>query len=81
MSRHSFLLSVRIPLVLLLASLVACAGTSGRDLEGMPDGINDSFLSDDMDVDKYVGMFEGESRAVFAEREAIVASLGLQPGD
>lgn len=48
---------------------------------GMPDGINASFLDEDMDVSSYVERFEGESRAVYAERVAISASLGLSPGD
>lgn len=48
---------------------------------GMPDGINASFLDEDMDVSSFVERFEGESRAVYAERVAITASLGLSPGD
>ena len=48
---------------------------------GMPDGINASFLDEDMDVSSYVERFEGESRAVYAERVAIADSLALAPGD
>jgi len=48
---------------------------------GLPDGINDSFLAEDLDVDAYVDRFEGESRAVFAQRRAIVEALALSPGD
>lgn len=81
MSRCFPLFSIRMTFVALLVSLIACAGTNHSDSQKIPDGINDSFLAEDMDVDKYVGMFEGESRAVFAEREAVVSSLGLKPGD
>ena len=48
---------------------------------GLPQGINDNFLSEDLDVEKYVDRFEGESRDVYAARRAIVESLELSPGD
>ena len=35
---------------------------------GMPDEINANFLDEEMDVSSYVERFEGESRAVYAER-------------
>lgn len=47
----------------------------------LPADINASFLSQELDVDRYVGIFEAESREIFAERQAIVAALGLEPGD
>lgn len=40
-------------------------------------GINDKFLSDDLDIEEWTGRFEGESREIYANREAIVAALGL----
>lgn len=43
-------------------------------------GINDSFLDPDLDVAKYVGMFEGESREVYHYRQEIVDAIGLKPG-
>jgi ubiquinone/menaquinone biosynthesis C-methylase UbiE len=49
--------------------------------EGLPDGINDQFLSTDLDVEKFVDRFEGESREVYAGRHAIVSALGLSKGD
>ncbi|MBJ22841.1 MAG: methyltransferase domain-containing protein [bacterium] len=60
---------------------MGCSGLGGPRPEGLPDGINDTFLSEDLDVEKYVERFEGESRAVFAERHAIVDALALSPGD
>jgi len=76
-------------------SLAACASTPSPTpdaaptpaaapapaLDGMPAGINDTFLSEDLEVDEYVERFEGESRAVYAQREAIVDALDLAPGD
>ncbi len=49
--------------------------------ESVKPGINDSFTNPEMDVDKFVARFEGESREIFVERENIVAALGLEPGD
>jgi SAM-dependent methyltransferase len=58
------------------------ARTETADMpQGMPEGINETFLDEDMDVSAFVERFEGESRAVFAERLAITQSLGLEPGD
>ena len=48
--------------------------------ESVKPGINDRFLSDDLDVDEYVGIFEGESREIAVSRAAIVAVLGLEEG-
>ncbi len=68
--------------VLLVASgLIGCSGLVGPTPEGLPEGINDNFLSEDLDIEAYVERFEGESRAVFAERQTIVDSLDLSPGD
>jgi ubiquinone/menaquinone biosynthesis C-methylase UbiE len=41
-------------------------------------GINDSFQNPD--VDRYVRMFEGESRSIYKHRAAIVDTLQLKPG-
>jgi len=49
--------------------------------EGLPDGINDNFLDESMKVEKFVEIFEGESRAVYAQRQPIVDALDLSPGD
>ena len=68
----------------MLLSLAACAtgGAPASDRpEGLPDGINDNFLDESMKVEKFVEMFEGESRAVYAQRQPIVDALDLSPGD
>jgi ubiquinone/menaquinone biosynthesis C-methylase UbiE len=41
-------------------------------------GINDHFQ--DPDVDRYVKMFEGESRAIYHHRAEILDALALEPG-
>jgi SAM-dependent methyltransferase len=66
---------------ILAATLAGCMSTDTVQPAQLPAGINDNFLSDDLDVDQWVERFEGESRAVYAEREAIVRALQLSPGD
>lgn len=41
-------------------------------------GINDKFLSDELDVDQWTKRFEGESRQIYARRNEIVAALALE---
>lgn len=41
-------------------------------------GINDKFLSGELDVNEWTKRFEGESRDIYARREEIVAALGLE---
>lgn len=41
-------------------------------------GINDKFLSEDLDVDEWSEKFEGESRQIYAHRDAIVEALKLE---
>jgi len=65
---------------LLIASLAACSDTPSPPSAETPEGINDKFLSEDLDVDEYVERFEGESREIFAERQAIVEALTLSSG-
>ncbi|MEZ4281695.1 MAG: class I SAM-dependent methyltransferase [Myxococcota bacterium] len=55
------------------------APAAGRP-EGLPENINAPFLAPDLAIDDWIERFEGESRAVYAHREAIVAALGLAPG-
>jgi len=43
-------------------------------------GINERFLDEELEVDQWVARFEVESREIFSEQQAIVASLGLEPG-
>lgn len=43
-------------------------------------GINKAFLDPALDVAKYEGTFEGESREIFAQRARIAGLLGLREG-
>jgi len=55
-------------------STAACEGKEAR-----PD-VNRHFMSPDLDVDEWIGIFERESREVFAHRHEIVGELELRPG-
>jgi SAM-dependent methyltransferase len=71
--------------VLLALALVsaACAQDAALAPPSEPSvrpGINEKFLSEDLDVDRYVEVFEGESREIYTERSGIVAALELSPG-
>lgn len=71
--------------LLLLPLLLAACETPAAVFQTLPEdsvkpGINDSFLDPELNVDQFVARFEGESREVFAEREAIVAAIGLELG-
>lgn len=48
--------------------------------ESVRPGLNDTFLSDDLDVGRFVKIFEGESREIYTQRRAIVQALRLTPG-
>jgi len=43
-------------------------------------GVNERFLSEDLDVERFVGIFEGESREVSVQRDGIVKSLNVSAG-
>ena len=62
-------------------SLAGCAGSGASRPDDLPGDINEAFLDEEMDVEKFVERFEGESRAVYAQRFAIVDALDLSPGD
>ena len=64
-------------------SLAACTSPSPHATQSAPEesvkpGINESFLDPDLNVDKYVDRFEGESREVYANRKEIVAAIGIK---
>ncbi len=61
-----------------LAALAACAAAEPE--RSVRPGANDRFLAGDLDVGRYVEIFEGESRELAARRDAIVAALALRPG-
>lgn len=48
--------------------------------DNLPQGINDSFLDPDMNVEDFINRFEIESREVFACRNQILAALQIKPG-
>lgn len=62
--------------------LVGCAGTATPDPaeQNVRPGINEPFLAEDLDVDHWVGVLEGESREISVRRAAIVQALELKPG-
>lgn len=74
-----------IPTSILALSICACAGVSSAGgphagEESVREDLNERFLADDLDVDRFVRIFEGESREVFRQRERIMATLGITPG-
>jgi len=71
---------VALALAFALAGGSSCAARSGAPAN-QPADINAVFLDENLDVGKFIERFEGESRAVYAQRRAIVESLNLSPGD
>ncbi|MDF1838226.1 MAG: methyltransferase domain-containing protein [Planctomycetota bacterium] len=66
-------------------SIVGCASTDVAPAQmaaedSVKPGINKSFLNPELQVDKFVDRFEGESREVFANRAEIAASIGIKSG-
>jgi SAM-dependent methyltransferase len=53
-------------------------GASAAQEKSVRPGINDPFK--DPDLKKYLGVFEGESREIYAKRNEIVAACQLKPG-
>ena len=64
----------------LLCLAVACSSTSQPQETSVRPGANEVFLAEDLDVDRFVAIFQGESREVFVSREQIVDVLDLSPG-
>ena len=60
---------------------VVVAEASAAVAEGAPSTLNDGFRDEGMSVSSYLGRFEVESREVYVQREHLVATLGLEPGD
>jgi len=79
MTSRTALIAATLSLITLISA--ACAKPDADRPNDLPDGINDNFLSEDMDVDRYKDRFEGESRGVYAKRFEIVEALDLTPGD
>jgi predicted methyltransferase len=68
----------------LLCLALACA--SGAEAPSKPKeasvrpGVNERFLAEDLDVEQFVEIFEGESREVSVQRERIVEALEVSSG-
>jgi predicted methyltransferase len=62
---------------LILASLLAANPGTAQEKSVRP-GINDPFK--DPDLERFIGVFEGESREIFAQRNEIVSACKLKPG-
>ncbi len=62
----------------LTALVVGFTAIAAAQQQSVKPGINDNFK--DPDVDKYIAMFEGESREIYKHRNEIVDVVGLKPG-
>jgi len=76
---------IQIGWLALLALALVAAEPAEKDADAQAEqsvrpGLNENFLSEDLDVERYVGIFEGESREISVRREAIVDALELAPG-
>ncbi len=63
-------------LVMMIGTVVVCISAMAQEQSVAP-GINDNFQ--DVDVERYIKIFEGESRSIFTHRHEIVQALGLKP--
>lgn len=68
-----------LPVFLFVSLTAGCLQQSAHREAGAKPGINDNF-SGTVDVDKFVGIFEGESRELFKHRARILQALKLKPG-
>ena len=80
MRTRSWMLGAFVLLGTLVASCATGINDSPEGEQSVRPGINDAFLAEDLEVEEWVARFEVESREIYAERAAIVASLGLAPG-
>lgn len=64
--------------VILFSSLLGLPSALSAQETSVKPGINNSF--DDPDVERFINLFEVESREVYRYREAIVAVMGLEAG-
>lgn len=70
-------------LALVLLGAASCAGPDAAppsDSSVLPKDLNEPFRSPDLDVEEFVERFEGESREIYRERDAILDVLALSPG-
>lgn len=71
-----------LPLLLLALAVPVGAGATPvrKPEQGLSPGINDRYLSPDLDVEAWKENFEGEAREIFTRRREILEQLGLEPG-
>ncbi|MGB0714718.1 MAG: class I SAM-dependent methyltransferase [Phycisphaerae bacterium] len=75
-SRHRIVWPVSTLLLLTILLTAGAACTPQR--ESVKPGINDRYFDPELNVDEWVGRFEGESREVFACRSEIMARVQLR---
>ncbi len=68
-----------LPYVLLISLTAGCLQHGAQRDVGAKPSINNNFKCS-VDVDKFVGIFEGESRELFKHRAKILQALELKPG-
>ena len=68
----------------LLCLAISCPGgaeaASKPKEDSVRPGVNERFLAKDLDVERFVGIFEGESREVSVQRDRIVEVLAVSSG-
>lgn len=64
--------------ILALPSLRVIAEPPGEP--SVRPGVNDKYLEPNLDVETWIGRFEGESRQIFRSRDEIVVALNLREG-
>jgi predicted methyltransferase len=65
---------------ILAALAAACVSSPPPPETSVRPDVNSRFLDPALDVSEFVSAFEGESREIARERDAIVAALDLEPG-
>ncbi len=66
--------------LLAITPLWAQTTTQEENLSSVSPDINKRFLDPELDVQKWLGRFEVESREIFANRKAIVEAIQIAPG-
>jgi SAM-dependent methyltransferase len=67
-------------LCLALVCLSSAEAASNPKEDSVRPGVNERFLAEDLDVERFVGIFEGESREVSVQRKHIVEALDVSSG-
>jgi ubiquinone/menaquinone biosynthesis C-methylase UbiE len=67
-------------LCLALACSSSAEAASNPKEDSVRPGVNERFLAEDLDVERFVGIFEGESREVSVQRKHIVEALDVSSG-